>query len=32
MQESRRLTNMRIKQELRVHLRYPTVAECLRAH
>lgn len=31
MQESRRLTNMRIKQELRVHLRYPTVAECLRA-
>ena len=31
MQESRRLTNMRIKQELRVHLRYPTVAECLFA-
>jgi nucleoside-diphosphate-sugar epimerase len=31
MQESRRLTNMRIKQELRVHLRYPTVAECLCA-
>lgn len=31
MQESRRLTNMRIKEELRVHLRYPTVAECLSA-
>jgi nucleoside-diphosphate-sugar epimerase len=31
MQESRRLTNMRIKQELRVNLRYPSVAECLAA-
>lgn len=29
MQESRRLTNQRIKQELRVQLRYPTVADCL---
>ncbi len=29
MRESRRLTNERIKQELRVQLRYPTVADCL---
>jgi nucleoside-diphosphate-sugar epimerase len=29
MQESRRLTNTRIKNELRVRLRYPTVASCL---
>jgi nucleoside-diphosphate-sugar epimerase len=29
MRESRRLTNSRIKHELRVSLRYPTVAECL---
>lgn len=29
MQESRRLTNTRIKQELHVSLRYPTVARCL---
>jgi nucleoside-diphosphate-sugar epimerase len=28
MQESRRLTNARIKHELHVNLRYPTVAEC----
>lgn len=31
MQESRRLTNVRIKQELRVKLLYPTVADCLSA-
>lgn len=31
MQESRRLTNTRIKHELRINLRYPTVAEGLRA-
>lgn len=29
MLESRRLTNERIKRELRVRLRYPTVADCL---
>jgi nucleoside-diphosphate-sugar epimerase len=29
MKESRRLTNRRVKHELRVNLRYPTVAECL---
>lgn len=29
MQESRRLTNARIKHELHVRLRYPTVAACL---
>ena len=29
MLESRRLTNDRIKRELRVRLRYPTVADCL---
>jgi nucleoside-diphosphate-sugar epimerase len=28
MQESRRLANFRIKHELRVNLRYPTVVEC----
>lgn len=28
MQESRRLANIRIKHELRVNLRYPTVVEC----
>lgn len=31
MQESRRLKNVRMKQELRVRLRYPTVADCLAA-
>lgn len=31
MQESRRLTNMRIKQELGVNLCYPSVADCLAA-
>ncbi|HEX8874012.1 MAG TPA: SDR family oxidoreductase [Nitrosospira sp.] len=29
MRESRRLMNSRMKNELRVNLRYPTVAECL---
>lgn len=29
MMESRRLTNLRMKQELRVRLHYPTVADCL---
>jgi len=29
MLESRRLTNDRIKRELRVRLRYPTVSDCL---
>ncbi|MDX8380095.1 MAG: SDR family oxidoreductase [Gallionella sp.] len=29
MNESRRLTNVRIKQELNVHLRYPTVSDFL---
>jgi nucleoside-diphosphate-sugar epimerase len=31
MRESRRLSNVRLKRELRVRLRYPTVAEGLRA-
>lgn len=31
MSESRRLVNRRIKRELRVRLRHPTVADCLRA-
>ena len=31
MQESRRLTNLRMKQELRVKLRYPTVSDCLES-
>jgi nucleoside-diphosphate-sugar epimerase len=31
MGESRRLTNQRLKQELRLRLHYPTVAEGLRA-
>ena len=30
MSESRRLSNRRLKQELRLQLRYPTVAEGLR--
>ena len=30
MNESRRLSNQRMKQELRVALRYPTVADTLR--
>ena len=30
MNESRRLTNLRVKQELKVKLQYPTVAELLR--
>jgi hypothetical protein len=29
MRESRRLSNRRLQKELRVHLRYPTVAEGL---
>jgi nucleoside-diphosphate-sugar epimerase len=32
MSESRRLDNTRLKRELRVQLRYPTVAEGLAAH
>ena len=31
MSESRRLTNSRVKQELRVRLRYPTVHEGIAA-
>jgi hypothetical protein len=31
MNESRRLTNTRMKQELKVVLRYPTVADGLKA-
>jgi hypothetical protein len=31
MSESRRLTNHRVKQELRVRLRYPTVREGIAA-
>ncbi|HMY79668.1 MAG TPA: SDR family NAD(P)-dependent oxidoreductase, partial [Thauera aminoaromatica] len=31
MSESRRLDNRRLKRELRLHLRYPTVADGLRA-
>ena len=31
MSESRRLDNRRLKRELRLHLRYPTVAVGLRA-
>jgi hypothetical protein len=31
MSESRRLHNRRLKEELRLRLRYPTVAEGLRA-
>ena len=31
MSESRRLTNDRVKQELRVRLRYPTVREGIAA-
>jgi hypothetical protein len=31
MSESRRLDNRRLKRELRLRLRYPTVAEGLRA-
>jgi nucleoside-diphosphate-sugar epimerase len=31
MRESRRLVNERIKRELRVRLRYPTVADFLRS-
>ncbi|MFA7400229.1 MAG: SDR family NAD(P)-dependent oxidoreductase, partial [Sideroxydans sp.] len=30
MNESRRLTNLRMKQELKVTLRYPTVASILK--
>ena len=30
MRESRRLSNARMKRELRVRLRYPTVADFLR--
>ena len=32
MSESRRLSNRRMKQELRLPLRYPTVADFLAAH
>ncbi|NUQ12319.1 MAG: SDR family NAD(P)-dependent oxidoreductase, partial [Gemmatimonadaceae bacterium] len=31
MSESRRLDNRRLKRELRLHLRYPTVSDGLRA-